>query len=259
MEQEKLQDLVQFTLELCCSGHYIARASIIKTLLSGRQLEASICAKNTYGHTLLHHASKSLAYGIIFFFTTKGRSENLNTIRAIDFRAGGRFYDSELSCAFDVIQWLIISGSYLHERGNDNRSPLLTILYTFGPYCQWPLTELFPLLEFVSKIWLELLQELGNDLVKYGQGEKELRMHTRSLYEEHSSPFLGYYDVEHVNLNHYQLISFSYGPSPEDWKFWFTGMENWEVLKYLPQFWDMIDHPEWAMPGAWPIGSQEES
>ena len=255
-KQEKLQDLVQFTLHLCglCSG--FTKASIIKTLLSGRQLEPSICAtKNTDGDTLLHHASESLAYGIYLFFSQKGRSENLNTIRATDFRAGGRFYDSGTSCAFDVIQWLIISGSHLHERGWGNMSPLLTILYAFGYFSERPLAELFPLLEFISKIWLELLHELGNDLVEYGQ--KESHMHNCSIYEEDSTHFLGRGD--HMRPHYYQLISFSYGPSPEDWKFWFTEMKEWEVCKYLPQFWIMIDHPEWAMPGAWPVGSEEES
>ena len=254
-KQEKLQDLVQFILELCGQVDSIAKASIIKMLLSGRQLEPSICAtKNAYAGTLLHHASESLSHAISLFFRTKGRSENLNTIRATDFKAGGRFYDSEISCAFDVIQWLIISGSCLHESGWDNRSPLLMVLCTFGFYSEWPLTELFLLLEFLSKIWLELLHELGNDLVEYGQGEKEFHMHTRSIYADYCCIEHG-----HVKCYYYRLISFSYGPSPEDWKFWFTGMKEWEVSEYLPQFWTMIDHPEWAMPGAWPVGSEEES
>jgi hypothetical protein len=221
-KQEKLQDLVQFTLHLCGSGFGFAKASIIKMLLSGRQLEPSICAiKNTNGDTLLHQASESLAHAINIFFRTKGRSENLNTIRATDFKAGGRFYDSETSCAFDVIQWLIISGSHLHERVWENKSPLLRILDTFGAFSEWPSTELFPLLEFVSKIWLELLHELGNDLVEYGQGEKELHIHTPFIHEEYS-----YDEHDRAIFHHYRLISFSYGPSPEDWKFWFTEMED---------------------------------
>jgi hypothetical protein len=232
-KQEKLQDLVQFTLELCGPNLGIANASIIKMLLSGRQLESSICAtKSSCGDTLLHHASGSLAHAIRSFFGTKGHLENLNTIRATDFKAGGRFYDSKISCAFDVIQWLIISGSQLHERGSGGRSPLLTIRYTFRQYSPWLLTELqlFPLVELVSKIWLELLQEMGNDLVEYGQVEKELYMHTRSTYEGFRCKERG-----HIKLHFCRLISFSYGPSPEDWKFWFTEMEEWEVWKYLPQ------------------------
>jgi hypothetical protein len=67
-KQEKLQDLVQLTLQLCASGFSIAKASIIKTLLSGRQLEPSICAtKNAHGDTLLHHVSESLAHAIGLF------------------------------------------------------------------------------------------------------------------------------------------------------------------------------------------------
>jgi hypothetical protein len=51
----------------------------------------------------------------------------------------------------------------------------------------------------------------------------------------------------------YRFLGFDYGPEPADWKFRITA-ENarfWDALTYFSEFWDMIDHPERAMPGAW--------
>ncbi|KAF7901114.1 hypothetical protein EAF00_003335 [Botryotinia globosa] len=49
-----------------------------------------------------------------------------------------------------------------------------------------------------------------------------------------------------------QIISFVYGPAPEDWKFWYSLDEPyWYYYKNLRDFWELVDHPERGMPGAW--------
>ncbi|TVY41704.1 hypothetical protein LOCC1_G005526 [Lachnellula occidentalis] len=88
--------------------------------------------------------------------------------------------------------------------------------------------------------WIEQLQIVGIDLVEYGRKEKELH-----IQEKVSKECFAYCMRE--KLSKLRLTSFTYGPEPADWQFWFTEvMEN-----YFTQFWDMVDHPERAMPGAW--------
>ena len=42
-------------------------------------------------------------------------------------------------------------------------------------------------------------------------------------------------------------ISFKYGPKPSDWQFYLIE----QMDSSFEEFWNMVDHPEWAMPGAW--------
>lgn len=45
----------------------------------------------------------------------------------------------------------------------------------------------------------------------------------------------------------YRLIAVSYGPRLEDWKtYWSNPFDEW-----AGDFWEMLEHPEWRMPGAW--------
>lgn len=44
---------------------------------------------------------------------------------------------------------------------------------------------------------------------------------------------------------------FDYGPTPADWKFRFIVDDKLPWADYAREFWDMIDHPEYALPGGW--------
>jgi hypothetical protein len=91
----------------------------------------------------------------------------------------------------------------------------------------------------IAIVWLEQLQTAGIDLVEYERKEKQIHIQKQVSKEwlpdrRDKGPFL-------------RLISFKYGRKPADWQFWFT-----EVMEsYFMQFWDMIDHPERALPCAW--------
>jgi hypothetical protein len=97
------------------------------------------------------------------------------------------------------------------------------------------------------KLWLKQLKKSGVDLEEYGKKEKRIfqdaedRVREARVYTPVNPLFTQF---PHKKL---RLISFTYGSDPDDWKFWVEPvMEN-----YLLHFWEMIDHPERAMSGAW--------
>jgi hypothetical protein len=95
-------------------------------------------------------------------------------------------------------------------------------------------------------VWLQQLHSAGVDLLEYGRTEKEI--HSQKKVSKEWTSTRG------TRMLLLRLISFTYGPEPADWKFWFS--EGMEV--YFVQFWDMVDHPERALPGAWIEGQHEE-
>lgn len=91
----------------------------------------------------------------------------------------------------------------------------------------------------IVRLWLCALQEAGVDLYEYGRREKEILVSSQNN--------IGTQD--HWDYSEkIRLITFDFGSEPEDWKLYFTE-EN--IFTQLLKFWDMVDHPERALPGAW--------
>jgi hypothetical protein len=101
----------------------------------------------------------------------------------------------------------------------------------------------------VAKFWLEQLKEAGVDLVKYGEVERHNHYVLTDNIEKEG--FLKWHKRWGSQLepmcSRIRLLSFTYGVTPSDWKFWVT-----EVMDdAFAEFWDMIDHSELVIPGAW--------
>jgi len=86
--------------------------------------------------------------------------------------------------------------------------------------------------------------EIGVDLGEYGRQEKHIHS-TRNV----NKTWTGWWSSRKQNYwtEKIHLASFEYGPEPSDWKFWLIQ----ELEPWFFEFWDMVDHPERAMPGAW--------
>jgi hypothetical protein len=92
-------------------------------------------------------------------------------------------------------------------------------------------------------LWLTLLAKAGIDLSEYGRKEK-LAYHCRypSISSTRRSNETLWWTPQKA-----LSFTFSYGSRPQDWKFWLIpAMDN-----SFREFWDMVDHPERAMPGYW--------
>jgi hypothetical protein len=97
--------------------------------------------------------------------------------------------------------------------------------------------------------WLKELENAGIDLETYGHQEMILRSqrHVRN-HELIATQMRSKEDVMSTQVPYTKYyVNFIYGPKLSDWNFWFIEMMDHSLL----EFWDMVDHPERAIPGAW--------
>ncbi|WQF81256.1 hypothetical protein CDEST_06270 [Colletotrichum destructivum] len=96
--------------------------------------------------------------------------------------------------------------------------------------------------------WLEDAQSSGTDLVEYGRRELELYLADNTLrHQRWFRPDLfvdGRFMRQDLGM---RLVSFTYGPEPQDWKL-IWDLDAWE---YAGDFWEQIENPPLHIPGAW--------
>lgn len=156
-------------------------------------------------------------------------------------------YSGTLANEWDLARRLILAGMEIHAPPNRPQSSALFEIFrglyqrSLSIYVQSedgktmvddPFT-----VECRVYLWLRLLLDCGIDLVDYGRREKHL--HTEGLAQQYI-----YDDPEEAG---YRLVSFTYGSRVEDWKFYIHPI----FPPWSEQFWDMVEHPERLIPGAW--------
>jgi hypothetical protein len=175
---------------------------------------------------------------------------------------------SVLKSLLDFVSELVVAGSDLHGRAvrwYEYETPLLAIISGFAHVnniyskgsqeCSSgrisnklaPETNLEKALVVVL-LWLRALENAGIDLEEYGHEEK-------LLYQKGLVRNICFKVADRPKWNSGTVmptwtihsVIFRYGPTPSDWKLWLIEQMDdsfWE-------FWDMVDHPERAMPGYW--------
>jgi hypothetical protein len=110
--------------------------------------------------------------------------------------------------------------------------------YWDTPETPFHASKFFRTLDSALKGWLEVLVTAGVDLGKYGEIERELfRAHWRGCQS-----MLWTYCSRHA-----RIFGFSHGSKPSDWRLWIAD----PVDCYAGLFWELLEHPEWSLPGAW--------
>ena len=276
-----IEDRTRLALHLCAGTEQPRVAQLVRYLLPEPNGLSKMChCADSYSRTLLSCATTAL--GAQAFRATQS-SQTRKAHRKTEQPASGFKYDAQaesdcLQELLSLINELIIAGSNLHRRtyrceNNDPDLPGVTPLvdifssffdlrrmcqthqcaYTFIPeefQYHLPIPAETGVLIPVM-MWLELLYEAGIDLSEYGRREQE-------LYREGRAVSSCWFMVWSRALRRTEFgcwgdfekklsIRFKYGPKPSDWQFWLIEqMDN-----SFAEFWDMVDHPERAMPGAW--------
>jgi hypothetical protein len=209
---------------------------LVRRILKGRKPDERICSvRDIDHHTLLHRAMECLGE-ILSQESRFGRTDALEIVKELP----------------SLITDFVKGGSDLHALTVKGQTPMLALLSRCKGACGLIHNKFSKLTPIESppaslRIWLEQLRYSGIDLRRYGRKEKSLWKDPRVNRE------WKYYEFEKKkgmwtgNIYRLRLINFNYGPEPGDWRFWIEPV----LPSYFMQFWEMVDHPERAMPGAW--------
>ncbi len=225
--EQDLEKCVLFTIHFLSIGVFSDSSAFARILLEGRTIDSNLCTiQDEIGTTLLHCVACHLGlkwHSSFAPFKISGYRKHWG------YRCAP---ENHLIQARRFIYDLVIGGSKLSQRGGyfyqtslgvvGNFYLLVNVLRGvaskgFGEISLPPVEE-----------WLEVLEEAGVDLVEYGRREKELFQQNKWRQP-------------------YNYFSFVYGPKPSDWRFWRIPLLN----DGFQEFWEMTEHPERAMPGAW--------
>jgi hypothetical protein len=251
---------------ICATGRHPRLPSIIRTIFGRKKIDRQISSlKDQYCSSLLHYAAEYLGQHHAVMTRKdsicqlrKAGAETITLNRADAFWS--RWNQCELEANLLLVRDLVLADSGLAERNCLLHTPLLEICHgistvqeawvefaaIFKVNTSW---QIIPVqsAEVPIRLWLQKIAGAGVDLIEYGR--RESRLHRKHQVKKQ-------WDVFDEDLNSptcgkrvftLRLISFTYGPLPEDWQFWFTEAMDISFL----EFWQMVEHPERGMPGAW--------
>jgi hypothetical protein len=271
--QRDLRSRVCLATAICSRSRQPYVESLIRGLLGSYTIESTVCGISDHcGRTLLHSALWHLGeqYHTSFKEYNSPASENSEGNYR---RSPHQNQSSVFKSLLDFVSELAVASSDLH--GCAQRWPLQKALETpliaiFTGFARenylfsHPNFDINYSLFVVAKtgfetkpdkvlvvvfLWLQVLESAGIDLEEYGQKEKRLYqmdLATNLVDFNLSSRSQRDYDIIERISTIYSII-FKYGPTPSDWKFWLIE----QMDDSFSEFWDMVDHPERAMPGYW--------
>ena len=231
-QNRSLEECVIFAIAVCRHESRDMWGKM-RIILNGREIDKDLCGIHDTADktTLLHCAARNLGS---LFSGTFGVQEALR---------------KDLQHLGTLIRDLVKGGPNLHSLTLQGLTPMLEFLVSFlGYYCRYldGLTDgngdSEPL-----KFWLKELQDSGVNLERYGSEEKHL-LRKEGVAREWRYLSMAWRNNDLIfEDGKLRLINFTYGPELDDWNFWLAPV----MPNYFMDFWEMIGHPERAMPGTW--------
>jgi hypothetical protein len=276
-KSQSAESCVQFLLKLCSGPNWYYMPSSFHVILEGRERnddlnDALRNVEDENGDNLLIHVAWRFALGYSLYPKNYEHHARRNPSDEPDPSHKGQTQIVQLSEYMSLLTELIMAGSHLHKTSAEcspfrPRTPLLMIIsayfssFLFRDGDSWEIEEKeldkrlpdectsAPTVPAPVHIWLNLLASASIDLVEYGRREKQLHLESLADVEFFSSCRPRRFSEKLSGL-HFRLAHFTYGPLPGDWKFYFV--QEWCIgSDWLVEFWEMVEHPERAMPGAW--------
>ncbi|KAM3077073.1 hypothetical protein ACMFMF_004989 [Clarireedia jacksonii] len=270
-----LADRIKFTIRLCESFYklfngrptYPFCGPILQLMLQNDELSEELCAMEV-DHTrhppatLLTSTAHNLVNLALALALTK-QALSLE-IQVSDSALGGYILDSEIMPVVTLIKELVrlksdihhlMPASYWSPKPTTILFRLLVDCYGYKIYRVGKTTnDALDGPNITIRVWLEILLEAGVDMVEYGKKEHDWFCKNRPICIK-THDYL-------TNPRRYpalRLISFSYGPKPDDWVFRLVVEEEYYgYYRIFREFWSMVDHPERAIPGTWDAAPQWE-
>lgn len=278
-----LQDRVRYDITTCSNQARKDIISFLAVILDGQPIGKEI-------HSIKDHGNRTLLHIIAWAIrerSVKIDSNSDSILELVSPNAGGVFNGKPndaldyMRQLFQVLREILSTGAELHERACRYRRGMIALQEFLGDSKETPFTALFsgfssaqrcyvydypyeaekyiqndnhiiPPFERVLEpvmAWLKELDNAGIDLETYGRQEMVLRSHRKVRGHELITTRVRSREgpmSRQVSCAKY-YVNFTYGPKLCDWKFWFVEMMD----SSLQEFWDMVDHPERTIPGAW--------
>ncbi|CAG8956695.1 hypothetical protein HYFRA_00012239 [Hymenoscyphus fraxineus] len=213
---------------------------LLQFILFGRKIDSVLCQNEIFS-ILFGTCSLTLFHLFAFAF----RNSLSEYIGGEEYTKKDHAYNTICGESVPILQQLIHGGSNLHttvvkwERCLDcgnyhdaSTTPFGGMFTGLGTKVESSRTK------NLVRYWLCALQDSGVDLYEYGRREKEM---------SNGGTSLAVYEYGRL-YGRIRLVNFTFGSAPEDWELFYTE-EN--ISTEVLEFWDMVDHPERALPGAW--------
>jgi hypothetical protein len=271
-KRRDLSDRLKFALNLLLAKEQLLRidwgstlsGSILKLMLQKDELSKEACAMEI-GDRFSDTSKTFLTFIVVDLVDllsswVSRREEPLPPeIKISDFDLGGCLANSKIMALINLTKELVRLNSDTHHLVRKpwcfpKAAPIMfSVLVDFYEHgvtraetATNDATDARP--HVAMRIWLEILQAAGVDLVNYGKEE-------HGWFCKNQCIGTNYDDV--YQKPRLRLISFSYGPIPDDWRFRLVFSEEYYgYYRIFREFWSMVDHPERATPGAWDVAPE---
>jgi hypothetical protein len=280
-QKATVEDRTKLAIHLCARTGQPRAAPLVRFLLPEEQAISKMCHYTDYNcRTLL--SSAAWALGEQSLRATQSSQTPIAHQRiktsSDSFKFNAQVESDCLQDLLSLMKDLIIAGSNLHTTAhrfvaytppNPGETPLVSLFSGFShlrSQCMDFSLVRSSQVEYVHLnlsaptvidvlvpvvLWIELLFDAGIDLSEYGRKEQELYREGRATSHCWFTVWRRALWLSELDRRYYFekrfSIRFKYGPKPSDWQFWLIE----EMDNSLAEFWDMVDHPERSMPGAW--------